>query len=1392
MKRKRWLASRIFGHLHKPADGASCSDRKRGRASRLICMWEASAPCPRMGCLTGKFLTQGYLREVMGGAVRQGVTGVEFLVLLAGLLVLALLLTQLLGIVPIQSNRILESKAYWSAQAYPVKITDWTLRVVNQTDAYGVERTEANLSLVLLNPSREPLILRAIAIGPGNFSQVYDYDTGEWLGPAGSLNLRLESGGQKAIIVQHWRVGSESALPPSQRFDAQNSYQFDVQFTYAGALGSGNGAGSGQESAITIQSGSLPLVGSTQYAPGNLSGPCPPGLDACGALGTCCESGRCCDGVCWSPSQGNCNAQCTCCPLGQTPCGESCCSSGQACVGGSCQTPACNSPDISCGNWCCARGGRCADPSAPVYSQACADGGVCPLGSTACGTNYCCFDANETCGDPNATSRDLACQMLGVSCPTTPYNRYCPLDLLNGPCCEVGYQCVAGTCTSVNCSAGQTQCNSTDGSRSSCCSAGEGCANLTGTCCDTSSSSLLFPVNLCNYTNLSGSFSACCTGLDCDDTIGCCVAAGNPCNESLGMYCCDGSSCPASGICECNEEQPCCMNQIGGWCNSTNMSQELSCCAASGLLCDLASNSCYQNGTSPCPPGFAGYRALNGSWACCGNGSSLVGTGYFAPPYPEERQVCCGGGNSICGSGASMTCCASGSCSSTGECCSTNTTNMACTTGYLSSECCSGGLNCTDGTPYDACCNPVTTADVCNDPTNGMTCCNETCKSGPVSGLAAYQSVCCPAPNNTAVCDGPTCCPTDCVVNGADKVCCPGAGALPPTQFVCYDSSCCNNTCSDRVGIGPVSNYTCCPNANDEVCTNNQCCNSTIGKSCVDENGLQVGSTACCPAGVVSCGQTCCNAGESCSTDSQTGTKSCCPPGTGYWGGVCCNSTDGSQKTVNGIHVCCNVSEGKVLDDLGTCCYDIGNLPLGTLGQEITPYNKSDCTVGKLCCTKGTPACDIACTNQTPVCCETCHETQECQTACLYSVCCGNNQDYCNTQPNPTCCKDKTLPDGEKCLGTGTQMCCPNSATDFCKTPSGYDICCGPEASPPGTAVPKDRALYVQGGDNICCPAALLPQSFCTGDGQCCPHACSIDSATGEGYCCADSTVPVCNLTTGGVGCCAPPSQPAPIDAGSNNMCCPADKSVAYCSSNGTADGCCANDCSSLTVGSTTSYACCAVGDSLTCGNSDVRFCSPMTCCAAPNVTVSSFTAPPTVTVVATKECCPAGSTGIAVDSDGGYECCGAGGTAIVNDSYISGTSYNCCPAGVKSCNMQCCNAASDECTLGSGQCCAPASTAYKCPGGTNCVPQTCCAAGQTPMNSSAGGCCPTAGFFVCVKASNHNIQSCCTNGQGCDTLTGSCVGGGGGGCPAGFDACVNGLCTYRCPNGQDYTDGPC
>ncbi|MCL6088829.1 MAG: hypothetical protein M1530_01540 [Candidatus Marsarchaeota archaeon] len=1323
------------------------------------------------------------------GEDRRGVTGVEFLVLLAGLLVLALLLTQLLGIVPIQSNRIAESKAYWSAQAYPVKITDWTLRVVNQTDAYGVERTEANLSLVLLNPTREPLVLRAISLGPGNFSEVYDYNTGEWLGPVGSLNLRLESGAQKAIIVQHWRVGSESAWPASDRFEAENTYQFDVQFTYSGALGAPSGAAGGPETTITIQSGSLPLVGSTQYAPGNLSGTCPPGLDACGASGTCCESGRCCDGTCWSPSMGSCNAQCTCCPLGQTPCDSACCSSGQVCVDGACQTAACNAPDIACGDWCCARGGRCVDPSAPIYSQACADSGACPLGSSACGTDYCCNDANETCGDPNATSRELACQMLGVSCPTTPVNRYCPLDLLNGPCCAVGSQCVAGTCTSVNCSAGQTQCNSTDGTRSSCCDAGEGCANLTGTCCDASSSSLLFPITLCNYTNLTGSFSACCTGLDCDDTIGCCVAAGNPCNESLGMYCCDGSACPANGICECNEEAPCCMNQEGGWCNSTDPNVELSCCAASGLLCDLATNSCYLNSSSPCVGDGTPYRALNNSWLCCYPDNQTYGTGYIAPPFPEERQICCEPGSSICGTEADSVCCPSGSCSSGGVCCDENLTNAACGTGYLITECCSGGLNCTNGTPYDACCNPTTTADVCNDPTNGMTCCNNTCLDGPVAGLAAYQSVCCQAPNNTAVCDGPECCSAPCIENGGDSVCCPGAGELPPTQFVCYDSSCCNNTCSDRVGIGPVSNYTCCPSENDEVCTNNECCNSTEGKTCVDENGLQLGSTACCPAGVVSCGGSCCNVGESCTTDSQTGNKSCCPPGTDFWGGVCCNSTNGAQKTVGGQHICCDPDEGKVLDDLGTCCYDVGQRPLGQLGQEITPYNKSDCTEGKLCCSSGTSACAQACTNQTPVCCDTCHPPTECGAICEYQVCCANNQDYCNSMTRGTTCCTAL----ENCLsGGGQQECCPAGDTDFCKDSEGFDVCCGPSTG--GTAVGKDDTPYIQGGDNICCPAALLPQSFCTGDGQCCPHACSIDSATGEGYCCANPAEQVCNLTSGGVGCCAAPNLPAPIDAGAGNMCCPAG-SLAYCSFNGTADGCCANACSSLTVGSTTNYACCSPGDSLTCGDTLVTSCVSMTCCATPSDAVSSFTAPPTVTVVATKECCADGSTGIAVDSSGGYECCGADGTAIVSDTYMDNqgtTSYNCCPAGVQSCDMQCCGAASDECTLGSGQCCAPNSTSYRFGGGYSGAAWNCCSAGQIPMNSSSGECCgPSSTHFVCVNENNHNIQSCCVYGQGCDTSTGNCVGGGGGGCPAGF-GCEGGVCVYHCPNGQDYTSGSC
>ncbi len=1339
----------------------------------------------------------------------RGQTMVEFIIILAALAVLSLLVAGFLGILPKNTLnvQIEQSKTYWSSQAAPIKIIDWSMMTLNKTSPQLA--VASNLSLVLLNPTTQVITIEKVQITPGNFSQIYFAD-GTWAGPANALSIILHPGEQKVIVAQHWEEGPAAFVPPE-------IYQFALSFEYISAF-----------SSHSVEAGVVPLVGGNRYLLGDPGTDCPNGLTSCGN-GVCAPPERCCgDGAC-TPGRYCCGADCcqaslelclngTCvsaenCTAPSFKCGNSCCNETQICNATTTTCQSCASPtSVACNTTCCPDGQFCEKATSSCTASCDPPSFTCPSGSSNCcnGTQY------HFC---NAT--DGAC--LEFCAPES----VCGPDV-NGTtfCCTSTQTCNNETkqCENLACTdPGQTLCNSTDGNVSNCCSNGLGCANLTGTCCDTNTT--LKPSSvLCNYTNITGSFSACCLGMDCNSSFGCCVAVGNLCNDTLGLHCCDGTACPPSGICPCNSQQPCCMNLEGGWCNSTNISIELSCCNSSNLTCYIpagqTNGTCIQNTTGgwTCPDSSIQYRAMDGSWKCCSPPNSTKMTEYQANPYPDYRQLCCEPGYSLgyrdIRDPSTAICCPAGSVTSDGTCCNNVTENMACNTGYLYSECCKNPTpNCTTSTPYDICCNANTTKAVCNDPSLGEVCCNDTCVNG--AGMGPAYSVCCHAPNNTAVCSGPTCCSAACVMSGGTSVCCPGVNVTDPgssTQWVCAgDKECCNHTCSDKIGTPAMSSFMCCPNATDQVCSNNQCCDSALLKSCVDENGGTVGSTACCPIGVVSCNGICCNATQSCS--SEYGTKQCCGPGTNLWDGVCCPVP--AQKTFGSQHICCDEMTHVYDAATGTCCWKDEATRFANEGNASDPvwFNNAvspgpgvppACPVAMCCPLNGTvEVCDATNSNNTQVCCP--HLCTGALTGVCppYRYCCLAAQPYCNSvnTPKPDCCSN--------CLvGTDNQQyCCPAGVTKACvDAASGNVDCCDPAQGK--TPVPKNSEdMLLSANHPICCPAnnivtGLPNVAYCTGTGNntsgCCDHPCTYadsDVSRTNGFCCpAGATVCNVSVTSGEnkMGCCAPPNAGAPIDGNaSNKMCCTPGKQTAYCSLNGTSDGCCGNDCTTMTKNGTVYNACCPPGSSLTCGATTVTTCDTgsMKCCVSPKVAVNVAPAgtlgtPAGMNVAAPKECCDSGDS-IAVAADGTYQCCGTGtGKVIVNDSYQTSTSYNCCTPGAGgtalSCNMQCCNADTQKCA--GGQCCATNMTAYK--SGT---PWVCCTTGQIPMNRSSSPFCCSLPGYVCARQGSPDVQNCCTYGQGCDILTGTCAGSPPPNtCPSGFEGTYPN-CVYHCPTGSDY-----
>ena len=315
-------------------------------------------------------LTRPHGKKSHGAAHAQ--TSIEFIILLAALAVAGLVLAGLLSFFS-QGNgvQLEQSKAYWNSQAGPIKVVDWSMTTTKQDSPAGAD---ANLSLVLSNPTRETITIHAITLTPGNFSSVVDAQ-GNWLGLSGSLSIILLPGEQKTVIAMNHGLGDGAYIPTQV-------YSQTLSFSYSSGL------------AVSQEIGTVPLVGDNQITSGPI-GACPANLVSCN--GVCVKAGSCC-------GAGACNPTQTCC-------GATCCDgSSQTCQNGACVAAVgCDAPNFTCGGACC---------DAASYNF-CTVGGQCQYCGQAsmCG-KYCC-GSQETCVNASAGSQSDACAAPVCTAPNT-------------------------------------------------------------------------------------------------------------------------------------------------------------------------------------------------------------------------------------------------------------------------------------------------------------------------------------------------------------------------------------------------------------------------------------------------------------------------------------------------------------------------------------------------------------------------------------------------------------------------------------------------------------------------------------------------------------------------------------------------------------------------------------------------------------------------------------------------------------------------------------------------------------------------------------------------------------------------------------------------------------
>jgi hypothetical protein len=190
-----------------------------------------------------------------------------------------------------------------------------------------------------------------------------------------------------------------------------------------------------------------------------------------------------------------------------------------------------------------------------------------------------------------------------------------------------------------------------------------------------------------------------------------------------------------------------------------------------------------------------------------------------------------------------------------GLCCLTG--QKLCTGGNRGPYCCLNEYTCC---PQGGCCQPQTTC--CGPTGHPLTCCDN-------------QSFC-------ADQDSATCCPLGQVyVAGCGcKVPCPGGKGFDITHCVCQDCSpgqeTCNGFCVLTCPAGQHRNFTTCACVCDTPC-GDQCC--PAGKTCSTDDGN---------------GGVCCDPGDGCGTACKSDPSV-----------LCCKGKGGRFACVQGVHTCC-------------------------------------------------------------------------------------------------------------------------------------------------------------------------------------------------------------------------------------------------------------------------------------------------------------------------------------------------------------------------------------------------------------------------------------------------------------------------------------------------------
>jgi hypothetical protein len=612
-----------------------------------------------------------------------------------------------------------------------------------------------------------------------------------------------------------------------------------------------------------------------------------------GCLDKCCESNTLCD-ISNPPT-----TTCTdCCPANTFNCNNKyCCNTSSACINGMC-LPSCPSTQIACPKSdgsvvCCPSNTLCGQPSG-----VCIPTSSCPS-SQQCGT-FCC-EAGQFCYDGACVSSypdPLKCNEISSTCPQ---ERQCGTVGID----DLGNIILIPT---------------------TCCAAGEYCANETGQCC----SSQICPKIRVFSTSLG----------DVQTSVGQCCASSTQCMPEVGQSlsnqtCCDYNSQAATysyrtgSASEYSTTTLNFSNDCGGYC----------CPDGTGCIDDSPPTCCSSESICRVGNSSVGYII-----SCCPSGSSCAYINYTTDRthYENLTSLCCPENRQCLISGSStelpVTCCPEGTgCTGGNSCCPQ--ANYCQASPLSNSLCCDSGTECIYSSSDNSaplCCpleniyNPIGD-DYINLESYGfhsLACCSE-----PVMCKDKRTGQDCPAGTNPII--NPTTksisCPSGCYI-ACNSLCQNQQCSNSSGTFCCAtDESCLQS--STNPPPGPL----CCPPENISIsCENGQdppnCGNTQI--CCLDRRqNLTFNNQKFC------CINNATDVFVACGSESSPSTKSnCCPSNLCKWLGSEFSACCGSQEDV-----LCQLTESNYV-----CCPS----------DRCAAYRLEFAPLVGICCPYGTSVCD--------------------------------------------------------------------------------------------------------------------------------------------------------------------------------------------------------------------------------------------------------------------------------------------------------------------------------------------------------------------------------------------------------------------------------------------------